>query len=257
MQPEVRYSPDGRWFWDGAQWRPVPPPAPHQVPPPGTQHPAGPRPEGMFWFFGVPEWIGPFLLTGLINIIPFVGQMVVLGWMLESRDYARQGLGVVPSAGFRYLGRGFRVWIGQLVYGLVFTLVVIVGVAVVVALSVNEIPWYGVLPVGLVFGGIAVLMALWLGYIFASQVSLIDRYSISTGINPGQVWRTATADSHNSWRAFAALLLGIVIVLLVSFTIGLVVPFASSFAVPAMYLMIVPALADFDETRAVAVRVGA
>src|SRR5919202_787812 len=129
MQPEVRYSPDGRWFWDGAQWRPVPPPTPHQVSPPGAQHPAGPRPQGMFWFFGIPEWIGPFLLTGLINIIPFVGQMVVLGWMLESRDYARRGLGVVPPAGFSYLGRGFRVWIGQLVYGLVFTLVVIVGVA--------------------------------------------------------------------------------------------------------------------------------
>jgi hypothetical protein len=36
--PGVQYSPDGRWWWDGSQWRPVPPqtPPPEQAPQPAA-----------------------------------------------------------------------------------------------------------------------------------------------------------------------------------------------------------------------------
>lgn len=240
MQPQVQYSPDGTWFWDGARWRPVPRIA-RPSPPPAA--------EGMFWFFSAPEWAGAYVVMGLINLIPFVGNMTLLGWMLEGRDNLRRGWGLVPPAGFRYLGRGARVWVPQILYGLVFGAFVALGVGAVALLTVARAPWYGSLLAGLAVGAVTLALGLLLGFLFAAQVSLTDRCGIGIGINPLLVWRAAVADSRNSWRAFAASLLGGVFISLVALTIGLIIPFVASFVVPAQFLMAVPALASFDETR--------
>lgn len=243
MEPRVQYSADGRWFWDGAQWRPVPAPAPTSAPGP---------PRGMFWFFKAPEWVGPYVLMALIGLIPFVGHMVILGWMAEARDNARRGWGVVPPAGFRYLERGFRIWVVQIVYTLVALAVIAVCVGIVVMLAVGGAPWYGSLAAGLALGALSVALVLAVGFLFAAQVDVTDRYGIATGIDPANLWRAAVADSRNSWQAFGAVLLGWLILTLVGVTIGLLLPFASFFVLPAVYLMPVPALADFDETRSFA-----
>ena len=50
-------SDDGRWWWDGTQWRPR-------------------TVEGkldLFWFTSTPDWFTRVLVTGLIGLIPIVG----------------------------------------------------------------------------------------------------------------------------------------------------------------------------------------
>ena len=73
-----------------------------------------------------PRWISKVLLMGLIYLIPIVGQIVLLGWTLAALDNLRAGRYELPEAGFSYIGRGFSLWVVELVYGLVLALVFLV-----------------------------------------------------------------------------------------------------------------------------------
>jgi hypothetical protein len=73
-----------------------------------------------------PQWVSKVLLMGLITLIPIVGQIVLLGWMLAALDNLRAGRYELPPAGFSYIGRGFSLWVVELVYGLIIALVFIV-----------------------------------------------------------------------------------------------------------------------------------
>jgi hypothetical protein len=78
------------------------------------------------WPMRDPRWISKVLLMGLITLIPIVGQIVLLGWMLASLDNLRAGRYELPEAGFSYIGRGFSLWVVELVYGLIIALVFVV-----------------------------------------------------------------------------------------------------------------------------------
>jgi Protein of unknown function (DUF4013) len=56
---------------------------------------------------------------GLILIIPIVGQIILLGWLLATLDNLRAGHHEMPPAGFSYFGRGVRLFVVLLLYGLV------------------------------------------------------------------------------------------------------------------------------------------
>jgi hypothetical protein len=234
---QQQYSPDGRWWWDGSTWRPVTPP--------GSPQNGGP--PGMFWFFNAPGWAGPFFLTGLISLIPIVGQMVVFGWYLAVRDTLRAGYRVLPPAGFQYLERGVAPWVASLVYALYFLPVYLVlGVGLLIAIANQS-------GVATVLAG-AVLGLFWLAYtvtflfLTGALFDLADSRGIGEAIRPAVLWRTATADTRASWRVFTALLVGG----LCALAIGLVlvfVPFggfALGFVGPGVYLMAAPAQADFN-----------
>src|SRR5262245_40488149 len=188
------YSPDGRWWWDGRAWRPVEP-----LPPSG--------PPGLFWFFTTPGWAGPFFLTGLILMLPFVGQMVALGWYLAARDNLRRGWRALPPAGFDYLDRGLRPWVAGLLYGLyALPLFVLLAAGLVVAI-VAQAP--------AAIAALAILLVVWwltysvaLGFMSAAIYDLSDARGIAAAAHPGRVWAAARADSRNSWRVFGAFFLG-------------------------------------------------
>jgi hypothetical protein len=78
------------------------------------------------WSMRDPRWISKVLLMGLIYLIPIVGQIVLLGWTLAALDNLRAGRYELPEAGFSYIGRGFSLWVVELVYGLVLALVFLV-----------------------------------------------------------------------------------------------------------------------------------
>jgi hypothetical protein len=83
------------------------------------------------WSMRDPRWISKVVLMGLIYLIPIVGQIVLLGWTLAALDNLRAGRYELPEAGFSYIGRGFSLWLVELVYGLglalVFLVVLLVG----------------------------------------------------------------------------------------------------------------------------------
>jgi Protein of unknown function (DUF4013) len=78
------------------------------------------------WAMRDPQWISKVLLMGLISLIPIVGQIVLLGWMLAALDNLRAGRYELPGAGFSYIGRGFSLFVVQLLYGILIALVALV-----------------------------------------------------------------------------------------------------------------------------------
>jgi hypothetical protein len=75
--------------------------------------------DGFVWPFRDPEWPTKILLTGLILLIPIVGAINGLGWMLATLDRLRAGEERLEPAGFQNLGRGVNLFVVQLGYGLV------------------------------------------------------------------------------------------------------------------------------------------
>src|SRR5215469_8656937 len=67
--------------------------------------------------FRSPDWLGTMVLQALILIIPIVGQIAVLGWMLVTIDNLRAGRQELAPAGF-HLGRGIALFGVQLIYGI-------------------------------------------------------------------------------------------------------------------------------------------
>jgi hypothetical protein len=260
MQPGT-YSPDGRWVWDGQAWRPAPPAGmpppgglpPGGVPPGGAPPSAGPgtRP-GMFWFFRVPGWFQPYVLMGLIGLIPVVGSMVQVGWYLEARDTMRRGLWQIPPASFEYLRRGLAPWVGLAVFA-VYSLVlpVLIGVALWVSVA-NGAP--SAITAFLIVLIWVVLLAAWIlvGFLAAAVIGVADHAGMGPACSPTRVWRLATRSPGPSWRVFGAFLLVAVVSGVVGLVMSLLLPVlggiaATVFLGPAAYLAAAPGQADFDE----------
>jgi hypothetical protein len=230
------YSPDGRWWWDGATWRPVAPPG---------------RPPGLFWFVRSPRWAGPFFLTGCILLLPIVGQMVLLGWYLATRDSLRAGWWVLPRAGFHHLERGVAPVIAGLVYFLylvpVYVLLVAATVVAVVAHSAVAIAL--AIVVLLLF---ALASTVTLGFLSAALYDVADAQGIGAAIDPRRLWVAATADAGTSWLVYGTFLLGslaFAAISIISLPILAFIPFGSllpNVLMPAIYLLAAPAQADFN-----------
>lgn len=91
----------------------------------GAAAPAQPSVQDAFaWASKDPEWVSKLLLMGLIGLIPIVGALQQLGWMLTSLDNLRAGRIVVPPAGFRYATRGVWLFLAALIYVFVISFVV-------------------------------------------------------------------------------------------------------------------------------------
>ena len=91
----------------------------------GVAQPAEPTIQDAFsWASRDPEWISKLLLMGLIGLIPIVGALQQLGWMLASLDNLRAGRNEVPPAGFRYATRGVWLFLAALIYGFVIVFVI-------------------------------------------------------------------------------------------------------------------------------------
>src|ERR1051326_8418211 len=57
------------------------------------------------WAFRDPAWVGKVVVQGLILIIPIVGAIAAVGWLMMAFENARNGRNELPPAGF-HLGRG-------------------------------------------------------------------------------------------------------------------------------------------------------
>src|SRR5215469_14331094 len=67
--------------------------------------------------FRSPDWLGTMVLQALILIIPIIGQIALLGWLLATVDNLRAGRQQLAPAGF-YLGRGIALFGVELIYGI-------------------------------------------------------------------------------------------------------------------------------------------
>jgi hypothetical protein len=64
--------------------------------------------EAFVWPTRDPEWIVKLLIIALISVIPIVGWINGIGWMLASLDRLRAGDERLAPANLTYLPRGAR-----------------------------------------------------------------------------------------------------------------------------------------------------
>jgi Protein of unknown function (DUF4013) len=99
-------------------------------------------PDAFGWVARDPQWISRALVIGLVFLIPIVGQIVMLGWLLATLDNLRAGRYELPRAGFSYIGRGLNLFVVELVYAaaviVVFLVLSFVGTALVAAGNSTE-----------------------------------------------------------------------------------------------------------------------
>jgi len=95
--------------------------------------------DSFAWPFRDPEWFSKIVLMGLIALIPIVGWLQLLGWMLAALDNLRQGWQVLPPADFRYATRGINLFAASLIWGLAAAVLIYgsMGLAVFAMLSLT------------------------------------------------------------------------------------------------------------------------
>ena len=142
--------------------------------------------DAFTWPFSDREWFPKMILQGLIAIIPIVGHIALLGWLLITVDNYRAGRRELAPAGF-HLERGIALWAVLLVY--VIVLFIPGGI-------INGIGAAGDNGSGLaVIGGLLYLAALVL-LVFVIPAFFLNTYraGFSGGFDVAGIWQLATTN---------------------------------------------------------------
>src|SRR5213078_969266 len=70
--------------------------------------------DAFVWPVRDPEWPGKLLIIALTLLIPIVGAINGLGWMLATLDRLRAGDERMAPANLSYIGRGVQLFVVQL-----------------------------------------------------------------------------------------------------------------------------------------------
>lgn len=227
-------SEDGRWWWDGTQWR--------------TRLVEGEL--DLFWFTSTPDWMTRILLTGLIMLIPIVGSINTYGWTLAAVDMVRGGWRELPPVGFHHLERGLRPFVVSLVYGLVAFLIIGLPATGAILLAISD---HSRIPIAITLGLLVMLVALawWLLvlYLFAAMIVGSDRLGVAKALNPKTLLAITRANQPAALRAGVTYLVAALVLSFAGTAVGVIVPFGGlvvSLALPAVFAMIVPSLAKIS-----------
>jgi uncharacterized protein DUF4013 len=150
--------------------------------------------DAVGWPTKDPQWIGKVVVQGLIYLIPIVGWIALIGWMLAALDNLRQDRRELPPAGFGYLGRGLTLFLVLLVYGVVLlvlcAVLIGIGFALIAAGSNSNSGPLGALG-GLlvVLGyGLGLILAVGLYFAMAPIIVATERGGFGGGVNFPEVW---------------------------------------------------------------------
>jgi len=161
--------------------------------------------DAFVWPFRDPEWVNKILIMGLILLIPIVGGINGLGWMLATLDRLRAGEEKLPPANFDYLGRGFQLFVVYLVYyvGLGFiTAVLYVPAILILAQQGHDMSNTFLVALGIALlllgAGVLTLASLALTFAMPSIVLAVSRGGIAGGLRVDMVVRTARRSLVNT-----------------------------------------------------------
>jgi hypothetical protein len=161
--------------------------------------------DAFVWPFRDPDWLGRIAIMGLILLIPIVGGINGLGWMLATLDRLRAGEQRLAPANFDYISQGFPLFVVYLVYYLALAvLALLFYTPAILILSYQGNHNANVFLVGV---GIALLLvtvslvtlgALALTFAMPGVVLAVDRGGIAAGLNVGQVVRRMRVSPINT-----------------------------------------------------------
>jgi hypothetical protein len=161
--------------------------------------------DAFAWPLKDPDWLTKLLIIALILLIPIVGAINGLGWMLASLDRLRAGEERLAPANLRYIGRGFPLFVVNFVYilGVVVVAALIYVPAVIVAANQSQgqanpaLVSLAVLLSLLAFS-VATLGSLALDFAMPSIVLATDRDGIRGGLQVSALLRMARANISNT-----------------------------------------------------------
>jgi uncharacterized protein DUF4013 len=161
--------------------------------------------DAFIWPTRDPEWLKKLLIIALILLIPIVGAINGLGWMLASIDRLRAGETGLAPANLGYIVRGFPLFVANLVYELAIALVAgaIYIPAVLMASneshgSANPAVISGAIILSLLAFSIVTLGSLALNFAMPSIVLATDAGGISGGLNLATVLHRVRANLSNT-----------------------------------------------------------
>ena len=94
--------------------------------------------DAFTWPVRDPDWVRKLLIIALTLLIPIVGSINGLGWMLACLDRLRAGEERLAPANLSYLGRGIRLFAVELVYGLAIVAIAMAIYLPAIAIAIHE-----------------------------------------------------------------------------------------------------------------------
>jgi len=200
--------------------------------------------DAFVWPFRDPEWVNKIVIMALIQLIPIVGGIAGLGWMLAALDKLRAGEERLPPANFDNLGRGFRLFVVLFVYyGMLIAIAAAIylpAVAILIQQGQDESsssPFVVSLGVALslLAFSFATLGSLVLTFLFPAIVLAVDRGGIGAGLRLFGVLKNVRASLTNTLIAGLMLIAAGLIAQIgsVACLIGVVFTAAYAFAMQA------------------------
>jgi hypothetical protein len=153
--------------------------------------------ESFSWMFQDRGWRIRFLLQGLILLIPVVGVIALLGWMLANLENLRDGRCVLARNGL-YLANGIEMFCVWLIYSTALLLPWFVLATVAVNVPPNP-TISGLSQAALVAGLLA------LGWLMPAMIVATDRAGFLVGVGPGQLLRESRSSLFRTTLAAAAM----------------------------------------------------
>jgi Protein of unknown function (DUF4013) len=161
--------------------------------------------EAFTWPVRDPEWPAKLLIIALTLLIPIIGAINGIGWMLATLDRLRAGEEKLAPANLTYLGRGTRVFAVQLVYGLTVVAIALLIYVPAIVLSIrqgqgsaNPAVIGAALLLYLVGFGVITILRLAIEFAMPAIVLAPDRRGISGGLQVDAVIRRCRMNLTNT-----------------------------------------------------------
>jgi len=161
--------------------------------------------DAFIWPTRDPAWLPKIAITALILLIPILGGINGLGWMLANLDRLRAGDETMAPANLSYLGRGFRLFVVQLVYGLAVVVLALLIYLPAVLMAVGQgkgeaNPALIVVAIllNLLAFGAATIGSLLLTFVTPAMVLATDAGGIGGGLRVRDVWLRSRLNLNNT-----------------------------------------------------------
>jgi len=161
--------------------------------------------DAFIWPTRDPAWLSKIAIIALILLIPVLGGINGLGWMLANLDRLRAGDETMAPANLSYLGRGFRLFVVQLVYGLAVVALALLIYLPAVLMAVGQgkgeaNPALIVVAIllNLLAFGTATIGSLLLTFVTPAMVLATDAGGVGGGLRVRDVWRRSRLNLNNT-----------------------------------------------------------
>ncbi len=194
--------------------------------------------EAFVWPPRDPEWVVKLLIIGLISLIPIVGSINGIGWMLATLDRLRAGEERLAPANLTYLSRGWRVFVVELIYALVFVAIGLVFYIPGLLIAIRQGHDNGspaligvAILLNLAAFGVVTLGSLAFTFMLPAVILATDGGGIAAGLRVGDVVRRCTANPINTLLAGLMLIAASLVSSLGVIACGVGVIFTAAYAI--------------------------